>query len=326
MIVKSSFNPPFWARNRHVQTIWPRFFVRKPKPVLSWEKFDTPDGDFVELAWSKNEPSQNGLVVIFHGLEGSAESHYAAHLMAMLESLGWRYVLVHFRGCGPSQNQTARSYHSGETDDNRLVLEALKQRHPGIPLIAIGYSLGGNMLLKLLGEADNNALLQQAVVVSPPFDLARCSASIALGFSRIYQKHLLNSMRRKFRQKYVRYDYAKLLGLPLDELQGLRSFYEFDDRITGPLHGFSDAQDYYTRCSAYRYMHNIRVPTLVLHAKDDPFMSPDIVPTAEQISPAVTIELSEKGGHVGFLHGPVWRPRFWVNERIAVLLSSLSKG
>lgn len=323
MIVRSAFEAPFWARNRHVQTIWPRFFVRKPRPALSWEKFDTPDGDFVELAWSKNKSSQKGLVVIFHGLEGSAESHYAAHLMAMLDKLGWRYVLVHFRGCGPSQNQTARSYHSGETADNRLVLESLKSRFPDQPLIAIGYSLGGNMLLKMLGESESNDLLHQAIVVSPPFDLARCSESIAKGFSRIYQKHLLKSMRRKFEQKYARYDYVKLLGLRIEELQNFRSFYDFDDRITGPLHGFANARDYYSRCSANRFMQKISVPTLVLHAKDDPFMSPDIVPQAEQISPAVTIELSERGGHVGFLQGSFWRPKFWVNERIASLLNSL---
>lgn len=324
MIVTSEFKAPFWARNRHLQTIWPRFFVPKPKLPLLWEKLPTSDGDFIELAWNKNKPSQKGLVVVFHGLEGSAESHYAAHLMAMLDSNGWRCVLVHFRGCGPSGNQTARSYHSGETADNKMVLEELRKRFPGKPVVGIGYSLGGNMLLKLLGEEPEQSWLQQAIAVSPPFDLARCSDAIAQGFSRVYQYHLLKSMRRKFSDKYRQYDYRTLLGLDLADIKSFKSFYQFDDKITGPLHGFQNASDYYQRCSANQFIDKIKTPTLVLHAKDDPFMTPDIVPDSQRLSSAVRIELSERGGHVGFLQGSPFKPVFWVNERIKKALEELS--
>lgn len=325
MIVESDFKAPLWARNRHLQTIWPRFFVRKPKVQLQWEKLATADNDFIELAWSKNEPSQKGLVVIFHGLEGSVESHYAAHLMAMLQDMGWRAVLVHFRGCGPSGNQTARSYHSGETEDNKMVLEVLRKRLPNVPFVGIGYSLGGNMLLKMLGEEAQQPWLRQAIAVSPPFDLARCSEAISRGFSKIYQKHLLKSMCNKFGQKFNQYDYRSLLGLDLADIQQLKSFYHFDDKITGPLHGFKDARDYYQRCSANQFMHKIATPTLVLHAKDDPFMTSDIVPASEQISDSVRIELSEQGGHVGFLQGSIFKPVFWANERIKKALSEICK-
>ncbi|BDX04582.1 hydrolase [Planctobacterium marinum] len=324
MIVTSEFKAPFWARNRHLQTIWPRFLVRKPKLDLHWEKLATPDDDFIELAWTKNEPSQKGLVVIFHGLEGSVDSHYAAHLMAMLSTQGWRGVLVHFRGCGPLGNQTARSYHSGETQDNKRVLEELRRRYPDMPFVGIGYSLGGNMLLKLLGEEPEQSWLQQAVAVSPPFDLARCSEAIAQGFSRVYQYHLLKSMRRKFSEKFHRFDYRTLLGLNLAELNNFKSFYQFDDKITGPLHGFKNALDYYQRCSANQFMQSIKTPTLVLHAKDDPFMTPDIVPHGKRISPSVRIELSERGGHVGFLQGSLLNPVFWVNERIKRALNEIN--
>lgn len=324
MIVKSAFEAPFWARNRHMQTIWPRFFMRKPKLDLRWEKMSTPDNDFVELAWTKNDNSNKGLMVIFHGLEGSAQSHYAAHLMAMLVDMQWQAVLVHFRGCGPSGNQTARSYHSGETEDNKRVLDALKTRFPDKKMLATGYSLGGNMLLKLLGEEPEQPWLSQAIAVSPPFDLGRCSEAISRGFSKVYQRHLLKSMRGKFAAKYAQYDYHSLLGLRIDELARFESFYQFDDRITGPLHGFKNAGDYYQQCSANRYMDKIKTPTLVLHAKDDPFMTDDIVPKQAQLSDTVRIELSERGGHVGFLQGAITRPKLWVNERIKIMLREIS--
>lgn len=333
MILGSEFKAPFWARNRHLQTIWPRFFIKKPKLTLSWEKLILPDDDFIELAWYKAADrletgrKTKGLAVIFHGLEGSNESHYAAHLMKSLADHGWDSVLVHFRGCGPNGNQTARSYHSGETADNLVALKHIRESNSGeersLPLVAIGFSLGGNMLLKMLGEDYTGPELAQAIAVSPPFDLAKCSSAISQGFSKVYQKYLLKSMKQKFVKKYPNYNYADLLGMELGDIDELDSFYAFDDKITGPLHGFDNANHYYATCSANRFMHNIKTNTLVLHAKDDPFMTQDIVPDASALSPYVRIELSDKGGHVGFLHGSPFNPKLWINQRIVRCLDEL---
>lgn len=331
MIIESEFEAPGWARNRHVQTIWPRFLIKKPKLALRWETFSLPDGDFIELAWHEAQATSfdnsrgrgKGLAVIFHGLEGSADSHYAAHLINSLGQHGWNSVLVHFRGCGPRGNQTARSYHSGETADNLLALRHIHSQIGEQPLVAIGFSLGGNMLLKMLGENYTGPQLQQAIAVSPPFDLAKCSSAISEGFSKVYQKHLLKSMKRKFVTKYATFDYAEILGLDLNDIDAMDSFYAFDDKITGPLHGFDNAEHYYATCSANQFMQNITTKTLVLHSKDDPFMTEDIVPDANALSSSVRIELSETGGHVGFMYGSVLRPKLWLNQRIVRCLAEL---
>lgn len=324
MIVKSEFIPPFWARNRHLQTIWPRFFIRKPSLSLTWERLATPDGDFIELAWNQKLPQAKGLMVIYHGLEGSVESHYAAHLMNDLFNQGWDSVLVHFRGCGPSGNQTARSYHSGETTDSLLALRHISDGMTQPKLAIIGYSLGANMLLKMLGDDYQGPHIHQAIAVSPPFDLAKCSRAISQGFSRVYENHLLKSMRQKFIVKYPQYDYPALIGVELNEIDELASFFQFDDRITGPLHGFNGAQHYYDTCSARCFTRNIQTDTLVLHAKDDPFMTEDIVPEEDMLSPQVCIELSDRGGHVGFMQGSPWNPELWINKRVIRCLNEIT--
>ena len=327
MILESDFKAPVWASNRHLQTIWPRFLIKKPRLALRWENLQLPDGDFIELAWhsadANKHVSAKGLVVIFHGLEGSAQSHYAAHLIKSVSDSGWDSVLVHFRGCGPQGNHTARSYHSGETADNLIALRYISELVGNQTLVAIGFSLGGNMLLKMLGEDYAGPELAQAIAVSPPFDLAKCSSAISKGFSKVYQKYLLKSMKQKFIKKYQVYDYRKLLGIGLEDIDKLDSFYAFDDKITGPLHGFNDAPHYYQTCSANQFMHNIQTKTLVLHAKDDPFMTQDIVPEADKLSSCVRIELSDKGGHVGFLHGSPFNPKLWLNQRILQCLDEL---
>lgn len=325
MIIQSDFNAPWWAKNRHVQTIWPRFLIKKPKLDIEWEKLTLPDGDFVELAWHKKNQNPKGLVVVFHGLEGSIDSHYAAHLINEVSTEGWDAVLVHFRGCGPQGNQTARSYHSGETLDNLVALNHIGATMQYRQLVAVGYSLGGNMLLKMLGEDYNGPKLSQAIAVSPPFDLAKCSEAISQGFSRVYEKHLLKSMCNKFLGKYSQYDYQSVLDITESEINGLDTFFAFDDKITGPLHGFKGAKHYYDTCSARHFMKDIKTPTLVLHAKDDPFMTEDIVPGEATLSEQVTIELSDKGGHVGFMSGSPLKPRLWINQRIAKCLENLKE-
>jgi hypothetical protein len=235
-------------------------------------------------------------------------------LLASLAARGCGAVVAQFRGCSGRPNRLARSYHSGDTGDLRAVLAALVQRHPGRMLGAAGFSLGGNVLLKYLGECAEATPLAAAVAVSVPFELARGAARLNSGFSRLYQWHLVASLRAKARAKF-----ATRAGcpVPLAALDGLRDFWTFDDRVTAPLHGFRDVHDYYARSSCRQFLPRIRVPTLVVHAVDDPFLSSDAIPTAAELPPAVTLELHPHGGHVGFVAGRwPWRAEYWLEQRI----------
>lgn len=317
---ESSFQAPFWARNRHVQTIWPRFFQRRKLLKIENERLELPDGDFVDLAWTEEPRSAKGLVILFHGLEGSVRSHYANDLMAFLLGHGWQTVLMHFRGCSGENNRLARSYHSGETSDPSYFLEQICARHPDRVRHAIGFSLGGNMLLKLLGENPQQTWVEKAVSVSAPLNLAECSDSINQGFSRVYQRYLLNSMIQTLQEKMRKISYEDLVKVGHHDLHRLTNFRVFDDLVTAPLHGYKDSNDYYSRCSAIHYLKNIETPTLVLHAKDDPFMNEKVLPKAHQLAQSVRVELSDKGGHVGFMYGSPWRPKIWFQKRILEFL------
>lgn len=317
------FTPPWWAKNRHVQTIWPRFFQRR-KPLSYWqEQLELPDGDFVMVNWGEKPESPRGMVVLFHGLEGSIKSHYANDMMAHLRSQNWWPVLMHFRSCGGVLNRLPRAYHSGDTADAWFFLQELQQRWPEIPKYGIGFSLGANMLLKLLGEQGQQDTLQAAVAISPPFDLAICSDSINQGFSRAYQGYLLSSMCKSLKQKMQLMDFSEAIALKPEQISELKNFRDFDHRVTAPLHGFDGADDYYQRCSAKGFIGQIQTPSLILHALDDPFMAPDIVPDAGTLPDCVTLEVSEKGGHVGFLQGTPWKPKIWLHQRVSQFLTSV---
>lgn len=316
-IIKSSFKPAGWAKNRHIQTIWPRFIQPRKNLKYTTERLNTPDGDFVDLAWSPKPELVKGTVVIFHGLEGSIRSHYANDLMAYLYRQGWQVVLMHFRGCSGEPNITTRTYHSGDTADALYVLDYLRSKFSQQLMIGIGFSLGGNMLLKLLGEHPAQKFLNAACVISAPLKLAECSRSINQGFSRVYQRYLLASMRRTLLKKMETIDYSNDLPLTEAHVKAISTFREFDDLITAPLHDYEDAVDYYEKCSGFYYLRAVRTPTLILHAKDDPFMNEHVIPEQSDLSKAVTLELSERGGHVGFMQGPPWKPVIWFHKRIS---------
>ncbi|GAA0343510.1 hydrolase [Bowmanella denitrificans] len=324
-IVESGFRPPWWAKNRHVQTIWPRWLQKRRRIALNWEALELPDGDFVELAWTPEQKHQHGLVVCFHGLEGSARSHYANDMLAVLHEQGWRAVMMHFRGCGNQPNRTLRAYHSGDTEDARFLLDTLQQRFPLLPKVGMGFSLGANMLLKLLGERVSQSWFRAAIAISPPFRLADCAHSINQGFSRLYQRYLLGSMCKRLLDKMQRLDFSQL-GLDAGKVNSFKSFRDFDQHVTAPLHGFACADDYYQQCSAVSYMDKINTPTLVLHALDDPFMSPQVVPKTNEISPYVRLELSRQGGHVGFMQGTPWRPLIWTHNRVVEFIRPHFQG
>jgi len=223
---------------------------------------------------------------------------------------------MHFRGCSGESNRRDRAYHSGDTGDLAHVARVLGRRGDG-PFAAVGYSMGGNVLLKWLAEQGEEAPVSAAVAVSVPYELDKATRRLDRGFSRVYQRHLLASLQgkvaRKFRRRRAPFD--------LRAVRRCRNFWEFDDLVTAPLGGFANAGDYYRRSSSRQYLHAIRTPTLLLHARDDPFMTPDVVPRPEELSPTTALELSEQGGHVGFVRGPApWRARYWLEERIVAFL------
>jgi hypothetical protein len=230
---------------------------------------------------------------------------------------------MHFRNCGDQPNRLARSYHSGETGDLQWVLEHLVRETRSPVRAAVGISLGGNVLLKWLGERGQQRLVGRAVAVSVPFLLAQASERLGRGWSRLlYQSHLLRKMRASYRRKLALIPPS----LRIDP-EGIRSFREFDDRVTAPLHGFADAEDYYQRCSSRQFLGRIRTPTLILHARDDPFMWPTTIPREQELAAPVTLELSDQGGHVGFVAGPApWRACYWMEQRVLSFLGAAETG
>ncbi|MGH8399843.1 MAG: hydrolase [Gammaproteobacteria bacterium] len=272
MIVKSEFQPNRFLKNRHLQTLIPNVLFRRARPVLRRERLEMPDGDFVDVDWTRR--TTGPIVIVLHGLEGSIRSRYAAAIMQRIDELGYRGALIHFRGCSGEPNRLPIGYHSGFTQDLEYFSGLLKQQEPDTPLAAIGYSLGGNALLKWLGESPNANRLVTGVAVSVPFDLADASRVIELGMSQLYKWELLGRMRRSSLQKFANIK----APYPLPDIRRIRTFREFDDQLTAPLHGYKDADDYYRSCSSRFFLKNIKVPTLILHSADDPFMSPASLP------------------------------------------------
>ncbi|MGH8399122.1 MAG: hydrolase [Gammaproteobacteria bacterium] len=310
-IIESDFKPSLLLRNRHVQTIFPNIIYPGPRLHVLRERLELPDGDFIDVDWTARKTGP--IVIVLHGLEGSIKSHYAARMMRKLDELGFRGALPYFRGCSGEPNRLSIGYHSGFTQDLEFFSGVLKQREPQTPLAAVGYSLGGSVLLKWLGESVNSHRLVTAVAVSVPFDLADASRTVEHGVSKIYKWNLLGSMRRSAHRKFKRVQPP----FPLPNIRKLRSFRAFDNALTAPLHGFKDADDYYINCSSRFYLKNVTVPTLILHSMDDPLMTPASVPGEDELSPAVTLELSRKGGHVGFMNGSLLRPSMWLGDRIS---------
>jgi predicted alpha/beta-fold hydrolase len=314
--ITPDFKPAWWLPGRHLQTLWPPFFRRfKKTSSLRRERIELPDGDFVDLDWSQR--TTGPIVLVLHGLEGSANSPYARGFVSACEQQGWRAVVMHFRSCSGELNRLPRAYHSGDTADVAAVAKVLQAREPNTPLAAIGVSLGGNVLLKWLGETGSDNPLTTAIAISVPFELAKSAMFLQRGFSRVYDKHLLTCLKQKFADKLA----LPPLSLTASQLKALRNLHEFDDLITGPLHGFADAADYYAKASCRQYLSTITVPTLIVNALDDPFVPREVVPTADELSPQVTLALTARGGHVGFIGGATpWRPQYWLDNEVTKFL------
>jgi predicted alpha/beta-fold hydrolase len=315
------FRAARWAKGPNAQTLLARVLRSSTAPHFVRERSETPDGDFLDIDWGPDPYPSAPVVVIFHGLEGSSSRRYVLSVARELVARGVRPVAVNFRGCSGEPNRTARFYHSGETGDPTLALELVRQRHPGRRIGAVGFSLGANALLKLLGErADGGrGLVDAAAAISVPFDLDRGSALLeATRMGQLYAYYFLRSLRTKIRAK------ASVLDGVIDVQAALaaRTLRDFDDAATAPLHGFDDAAHYYRECSSARFVEGIEVPTAILHSLDDPFLPRDAVPVdAIRSNPHLVPALTDTGGHVGFLTGTPWRPRLWAEEEAARYIS-----
>jgi predicted alpha/beta-fold hydrolase len=317
MITSSQFKPACWLPGTHAQTLWPSL-IRRPVGIeLTTERLTLPDSDFIDLAWTKGNSDK--IVIVLHGLEGSIDSSYARGMLAAIHKKGWRGVFMHFRGCSGEHNLMDRSYHSGETGDLRFLVETLRKRHPDATLVAVGYSLGGNALLKYLGEYKDDSQLKAATAVSVSYLLSNSATKLEKGFSRLYQRHLLNRLMDKTLSKFQ----DRQAPVDIANINKLNTFKSFDHHITAPIHGFKSGDDYYEQSSSRQYLYKITTPTLLIHSRDDPFMSVDAIPNQDDLSESVTLELSNYGGHVGFVSGNTpWNAIYWLEERIPEFLST----
>lgn len=325
----SNFRAPWFARNPHVQTLWGKFISPEPPVVATRETWQTPDGDEVMVLRANAHVTDAPRFVLFHGLEGTERSHYVPPFFRAAESRGWGADMLLWRSCGGKNNQAARFYHSGETDDAVWFLRRLATLHPKSALLACGVSLGGNVLTKLVGDASLELpkTLRAAAAVSAPFDLERGSRHISRGMSRMYERWFLRTLRVKALEKAGRY--PDRFPHP-DVIASIRSLFEFDDLITGPLHGFAGAIDYYQRSSGLQFVQSARIPLLLLSAADDPFLPPDVLDEVRRrasSNPLVQTEFVSHGGHVGFVTGTSpRRSRSYLADRIPTFLSRFIAG
>ncbi|MCR9192187.1 MAG: hydrolase [Gammaproteobacteria bacterium] len=320
MITKSAFHPAWWLSNPHAQTLYAARCRFPGLPTIREERIELLDGDFIDVVWADKGLSKEApLVILLHGLGGGIDSSpYIRGQMLAYQRLGLRSVVMHFRGAGKEPNRMLRSYHMGDTADLDYFIQLLAQREPQTRKYVVGFSLGGSVLLKWLGERGEQTTITAAVAVSVPFQLNLCADRLNRGLSRLYQMHLI----RQLRQHFLRKQQHHLDDEFLQKLQSSNCFWTFDNHITAPLHGFKDVHEYYRLASSRAYLSQITTPTLIIHASDDPFTTPEAIPRTEELSPAVTLELSRYGGHVGFISGSIpIRPKFWLEERIPQFLS-----
>ena len=323
--MSNSFKPAWWLRNPHLQTLWSGFFRRTPQLQRQRERLWLEDGDFLDLDWHGPHSAQAPLVLVLHGLTGSSSSHYVLGLQQALTAQGWASVALNWRGCSGESNLLPRGYHSGVSEDLASVIRHLQATRPMAALHAVGYSLGGNVLLKYLGESGNHSGLQSAVAVSVPFRLDQCADRIGIGFSRVYQAHFMRELLAYVRSKQQRFQHEgraePLAALDkLGQLDDMRTFWDFDGRVTAPLHGFADADDYYRRASSRYFLGTIQARTLLIQAADDPFVFRHSIPELDELPTSTTLELHARGGHVGFIEGSLRRPRFYLERRIPAWL------
>lgn len=352
------YRSPRWLPRGHAQTIVPALFARKPALVFRRERWATPDTDFIDLDWlapatapagragaahpagalasastSQAQPAPaileasapvplsstyaaTPLLVLFHGLEGNSDSHYARTLMHAAAARGWLSVMPHFRSCSGAINLAPRFYHSGDSTEINWILRRLRAAHAG-PLLTVGISLGGNALLRWLGEQrEDAAIVDAAVAISAPLDLQAGGAALSAGFNLVYTRNFLKTLKAKCVLKLAQYPHL----FDRDAMQASRDLHAFDDVVTAPLHGYRNADDYWHRASAKHVLADISVPTLLLNARNDPFLPAWALPSRAQVSPRVELDQPAQGGHVGFMTGPFPGRVDWLAQRVLAFL------
>ncbi|MBI4521720.1 MAG: alpha/beta fold hydrolase [Gemmatimonadetes bacterium] len=324
------FRPAWWLPGRHAQTLGGRFLRRAPGLAVQRQRWELPDGDFLDLDFVGFDiPSEvrgrrrTPVVVILHGLEGSSRRSYVRVMLKELLGIGLRAIALNFRGCSGELNRAARFYHSGDTGDLAFVIERLREQLPDTRIGLLGYSLGGNVVLKFLGQRRNavKEWVHAAAAISVPFDLIAGSRALERGpMARLYTLYFMRMLQRKVRGK------ARQLAELCDTRRALaaRTLWEFDDALTAPLHGFADAEDYYTRSSCGAFLDGVRVPTLLIHSRDDPFLPAAHIPErAIAGNPCLIPAIADRGGHVGFIAGArPWAPVSWAETEAARFLSA----
>jgi predicted alpha/beta-fold hydrolase len=308
------YRAPWWLPGGHLQTIYPYFALRRAAPPFRRERWETPDDDFIDLDWTDSGDDQAPLVALFHGLEGSSRSHYATALMRAVTRRGWRGVVIHFRGCSGEPNRLPRAYHSGDADEIDWILRRLRALDPAAPLFAAGVSLGGNALLKWLSrdQASAGAIVDAAAAVSAPVDLLTAGDLLGSGVNRLYGSHFLQTLKKKGLEKLERFPAL----YDANVVRNARTLRDFDNVVTAPLHGFRDTDDYWTRASSKPDLRNIAVPTLIVHARNDPFLPGRHLPAPGEVSASVTLDYPDGGGHTGFASGPFPGNLDWLPGRL----------
>ncbi|MBS1272210.1 MAG: 2-succinyl-6-hydroxy-2,4-cyclohexadiene-1-carboxylate synthase [Candidatus Marinimicrobia bacterium] len=316
VITDSKYNPPFLLKSGQFQTVWPTLTRKVSGVKYSRERIDTPDGDFLDLDWSTQDSEQ--LVILLHGLEGSSNTHYMRGMAKAFYDESWDVLAMNFRGCSGEMNRLPRSYHSGATEDLRTVLEHVQGRHHYEVIVPVGFSLGGNLTLKYLGESGRELpeQVKAGVGISVPCDLADSSKQISEPQNYLYEKRFLLRLKRKIRLKAGMFPE----DIDYDKVRRIKKLKEFDDLYTAPIHGFEDAQHYYAECSARRYLADIRCPTLILSAANDPILTEECYPFSEaEANTNITLEVPSYGGHVGFMSSGN-SSRYWHEKRVTEYL------
>ena len=298
-VQSSSYKAPFGLGNGHLQTVYPTFFRKVPTVTQERERIPTTDNDFLDLDWAQKQSSER-LAILTHGLESSTHSRYMQGMARALIQAGWNVLAWNFRGCSGEPNRQLRSYYGGAVDDLITVLQHVQNTTEVETIALIGFSLGGNLLLKFLGESGSaiNPLIKAAVALSVPCNLADSARYMERVTHRFYMDRFLRSLRAKVREKQLRFP-GQISDYGLDKM---RTFYEFDDAYTAPIHGFKDADDYWQKCSCDKRLHAIEIPTLLINALDDPFLPQSCYPVEQaKNNPKFHLETPKNGGHIGFV-------------------------
>lgn len=333
MTSADNFRPKALLSNGHAQTLW-RKFAPVPSVTHRRQRVELTDGDFIDLDWSQpsvpsslamtGRPNNGMVILLLHGLCGCSQSGYIQSLQHRLGETGYTSVAMNFRGCSGETNRLAKAYHSGVTADLGEIFQVLRKQHPDSSFAAAGFSLGANVLLKWLGEEGEQSFLQRAVAVSTPFNLTICSQAMLEGLSQMYGRYFLRRLVADVENKKAAFEQSgnqeqlELLR-SCGDLTRVSSLWDFDDRVTAPLHGFDDAHDYYEQCSSIRYLADIAVPTALLQSLDDPIIPPHALPDERHLSDALVQDFFERGGHVGFASAS---GRYWLEDRIISFITA----